>query len=284
MGLQKNNTSRIYQKKIFITYGNEQFYPTLKRIGKEAKSIKIFDKIILYTPKDLPEYILSSPLMAHYGGCWCWKPWIIWKTMQDFPNDIIVYADAGSTLQQSQDWDYWFSLMKTTNMLVTAYRSEYDYGWKKDFGEMRINIGSWTKLETRQFFDSLYNGLEWRQYNKLWAGFIIVKHDDIIVRQWLDIMLYHPELVADPLNIEIQPDDYICHRHDQTILTIIAYKYRNDESIIKIIPETSESTLSAGVLATRIRKFSKPTIIFKLKHSVKKMLKKFYKQIFSVIL
>ena len=45
---------------IFISYGDEKFKKSLKLIKKEAKVIGIFDKIIIYTHKDLPAFIKSS--------------------------------------------------------------------------------------------------------------------------------------------------------------------------------------------------------------------------------
>ena len=49
---------------IFISYGDDNFKESLIRIKKHAKSVGIFDKIITYTPKDLPPHIKSSPLFA----------------------------------------------------------------------------------------------------------------------------------------------------------------------------------------------------------------------------
>ena len=61
---------------VFISYGDIVFQKSLKRIVKEAKSLKIFDKVIAYTPTDLPKEIMQSPLMQYKrgGGYWLWKP------------------------------------------------------------------------------------------------------------------------------------------------------------------------------------------------------------------
>lgn len=55
-------------KKIFITYGDDAFKNSRKRIAIEARDLGIFDKVIVYTPKDLPLPVRSSPLMAYKRG------------------------------------------------------------------------------------------------------------------------------------------------------------------------------------------------------------------------
>lgn len=56
-------------KKIFIAYADENLAYSLKRIGRQARNLGVFDEVILYTPAELPDYILKSPLMKYkYGG------------------------------------------------------------------------------------------------------------------------------------------------------------------------------------------------------------------------
>ena len=79
---------------------------SLKRIGKQAKKLGIFDEIILYTPESLPEYIKNSPLMDYNigGGYWAWKPIIIKETINQLGSEcIIVYVLAACSLTNSHD-------------------------------------------------------------------------------------------------------------------------------------------------------------------------------------
>ena len=85
-------------KRIFIAYADAALAYSLKRIGRQARRLKVFDEVILYTPADLPENIKVHPLMQYSrgGGYWLWKPWLIQKTLRDHtPGDVVVYADAG---------------------------------------------------------------------------------------------------------------------------------------------------------------------------------------------
>ena len=44
-------------RKIFISYADDNMRYSLKRIGKQAKRLGIFDEIILYTPDMMPAYV-----------------------------------------------------------------------------------------------------------------------------------------------------------------------------------------------------------------------------------
>lgn len=246
-------------KHIFITYGDENFKDSVKRICREAKSLGIFDKIISYGPKKLPKEIMQSPLM-HYargGGYWLWKPYVIWRTMQRYPNAVVVYADAGCTLNKNlNEWNCWFEMMKSTDTLLTQYREDTAYGWEGIFNTSSVKISTWTKRITIDYFDDLLGTAEWHDFNKIWGGFVIARNNSCFIREWLDIMLRYPELVRDPEGEELnnQYDGFILHRHDQSIVTPLAYLYeRKYPCVIKIIPETAESNSSAAVVATRIR-------------------------------
>lgn len=79
-------------KKILIAYGDQRCAYSLKRIGKQANMLHLFDEVILYTPNDLPDYMKSSRLMqyAYGGGYWAWKPYIIKKTLETHDEGDIV--------------------------------------------------------------------------------------------------------------------------------------------------------------------------------------------------
>ena len=84
-------------KKVFVAYGSGYYLDSLRRIGREARKLGLFSKIILYTEKDMPLFIRSSPLKAfpRGNGYWNWKPYIVWKALEDYPDAIVVYADCG---------------------------------------------------------------------------------------------------------------------------------------------------------------------------------------------
>lgn len=244
-------------RKILITYGDNNFELSKKRIRKEAQSLGCFDYIKTYGPDDLPAYIKSSPLMAYSrgGGYWVWKPYLIWRTLNEYQDSIVVYVDAGCSLQPSADWNYWFSIMETTDTIVFQYRNDYDYGWEAIGFPMDTRIVRWTKPLTRSFFDSVLESSEWRVKDKILSGCILAKNNSVVIKSWFDATLFHPELIIDSFLYEkhLLPKDFIVHRHDQILLALFAFLYEKDNRIVKILPETCESDSNAGVVASRIK-------------------------------
>lgn len=245
-------------QKILITYGTPDFKKTLQRLQKEAKRLKLFDKIILYGPNDLPDYIKSNPLMAFKkgGGYWLWKPYIIWKTLQDYKDAIVIYVDGGCSLNASNDWNTYFDHIEKYNTIVFSYRPDFDYGWYQFYNCNSPEIQYWTKEKTLSYFDSLFETESWRHFNKIMGGFIICKgKENQFINEWLSVSLMCPELVCDPFGCELnnQKSTFVQHRHDQCIITPLAYFFAQKHETL-IIPEKSESEKDfAAVGAKRIK-------------------------------
>lgn len=227
-------------KIIFIAYADESMAYSLKRIGRQARRLKVFDEVILYTPSDLPDEIKSHPLMQFKrgGGYWLWKPWIIQKTLQEHaPGDIVVYADAGSTLRKSPEWKRLFELMAQYDTLCFQYAETVPEfaRWGNDCTKIRY----WTKKQTLDFFDSYFQNTAYRDNCKIMGGLLFMKNpENSLLRQWLDITLNHPELILDPTPEEMPDQDpgFAYHKHEQSILTALAYY----DKTVCMIPETYE--------------------------------------------
>lgn len=260
-------------KVVFISYGDHNFKESLKRIGKEAKDLNLFDKIILYTPKDLPQYIKASPLMAYSkgGGYWLWKPYIIWKTLQTFGNDtIVIYVDSGCTINKSDKWQDYLIQIKQTDTILFKYKDNTIYdGWKDLFDCVSPQIKHWTKKRTLLYFDNLYKSENWRSNNKIMGGFIITKNtNNVFINEWLKVSLFHPELIMDPIGEELsnQFDFFKVHRHDQCIITPLAYYFEQTKMVL-VLEETAESKVEivSAVVASRKRDEFKPKVSLKTK-------------------
>lgn len=244
-------------KKVFVAYGSGSYLNSLRRIGREARKLHLFHKVILYRESDLPSFIKSSPLMAYKrgGGYWVWKPYIIWKTMQQYPDAIVVYADCGCTLQTNmEEWERWFRLLETYDSVAFRYRLDYDYPWQPMVQRETIDA-VWTKKALVDYFDPLLGGCEWIMSGQVWSGLVLSCRNCKAVRMWMDITLMHPELVIDCFGNEIvgQGPAFFEHRHDQSIWSAVcSYWERVDDNTVKVLEETAESDSKAAVLATRI--------------------------------
>ena len=227
-------------KKIFIAYADAALAYSLKRIGRQASKIKVFDEVILYTPADLPDEIKAHPLMQYSrgGGYWIWKPWLIQKTLREHaPGDIVVYADAGSTLRKSSEWDRLFKLMEQYDTLCFQYAEtvpEFAH-----WGNACTKINYWTKKRALTFLDEYFHDNAYRENCKVMGGLLFMKNpDNSLLKCWLDISLSHPELIVDPTpeEIEDQESGFAYHKHEQSIITSLAYY----DKTVCMIPETYE--------------------------------------------
>lgn len=229
-------------KKVFVAYANDKMAYALERIGKQANALGIFDEVILYRPEMLPDYVRNSVLMqySYGGGYWAWKPYIIYETLQkNEEGTIVCYVDAGATLRKGIEWTLYFELMKKYDFLCFEYRNEMPV-WEK-FGTSSTQIKHWGKRNTLLFLDEYIGTSEYREKNKIMGGCMFVKgRDNRMLRQWVDITMNHPEVIIDPSDDEMknQYPFFAQHKHDQVVLTALAYANR-DECLV--LPELSET-------------------------------------------
>lgn len=227
-------------KKIFIAYADAALAYSLKRIGRQARKLKLFDEVILYTPDDLSDEMKSHPLMQHSrgGGYWSWKPWLIQKTLREHtPGDIVVYVDAGSTLRKSPEWDRLFSLMEQYDTLCFQYAETVPEFAR--WGSESTRIKYWTKKQLLTFFDNYFQDTAYRENCKIMGGLLFMKNpENSLLRQWLDITLNHPELIVDPTPEEMQDQEpgFAYHKHEQSVITALAYY----DKTVCMLPETYE--------------------------------------------
>ena len=241
-------------KKIFISYANDAMSYSLKRIGRQARRLGIFDEVRLFTPRDVPDYVKSSPLFANPRGAgyWCWKPALIDRVLQESDEgDIVAYVDAGCTLRKSSEWELLFRLMARYDTICFQYE-ESQPQWGK-FGSPSARIKHWTKKKTLAFVQEYFHDPEAGEIPQIMGGILFMKGKrNRVIEIWKDLIFNHPELVADPTSEELE-DQYpffAAHRHDQSLLTPLAY---NDPDTL-VLPEISEAYRSDSfVWASRIR-------------------------------
>lgn len=227
-------------KKILIAYADAALAYSLKRIGRQARRLNVFDEVILYTPDDLSDDFKSHPLMQYRrgGGYWSWKPWLIQKTLREHtPGDIVVYVDAGSTLRKSPEWSHLFELMKQYDTLCFQYAETVPEFAR--WGNASTKIKYWTKKSTLTFLDQYFQDEAYRENSKVMGGLLFMKNpDNSLLRQWLDITLNHPEIIVDPSEEEMKEQEpgFAYHKHEQSIITALAYY----DKTVCMLPETYE--------------------------------------------
>lgn len=239
-------------KKILIAYANESMKYSLKQLGIQAHYIKQINKVILYTEKDLPQDILQSPLMKYKrgGGFWVWKPFIIWKTLQNYPEGTkICYIDAGCTVYSGNEWDNYWDLLDNSETILFQYANQIPR-WESLFGSSDSAIECWTKKKTLDYFDSYLATQKYHSFSKIWGGLVFCKgKDNSFIKEWLDVTLHHPELIIDPDKEELKTQHSTFsgnHRHDQSIITPLAFKHQHKD--ITILPELFDENRKSKII------------------------------------
>ena len=248
-------------KRILIAYANEPMRYSLKQIGIQARYIKQIDKVLLYTEKDLPQEIRQSPLMKYKrgGGYWVWKPYLIWKTLQDYPEGTkVCYVDAGCSLYSGKEWDKYWELLNSCDTILFQYANDIPR-WRKIFGSSNSAIEYWTKKNTLDFFDKQLGTKQYHIFSKIWGGLVFCKNkDNTFIREWLDITLNHTKLIIDPNEEELKSQYSTFngnHRHDQSIITPLAFKYQNNS--LTILPEIFDENKQSKIIITSRNRITK---------------------------
>jgi len=210
-------------RKIHCAFANDRFIKSLNILEESSLNIGKVDQFVRYNSFDLQadrfwqenQRILSEPLGAGY---WIWKPFIILQTMKKCDDgDIVLYTDAGikvidnldplfEIIKRSKDNRMLFAL---TMIYGSHLHSEYT---KRDcfilmgqdepkyWNERMLNAAFSVWMKTPKNIQFLS---EWQYYLK----------DSRVVT-------YEPNTCGQP-NLP----DYIDHRHDQAVLSLLSLKY-----------------------------------------------------------
>jgi len=208
--------SKSMKQVIFTTYADRKWF--LKKIILQAQAKKIgFTKTTSWSKKNIPKHYqtATSPYILHRrgGGYWLWKPYVIYAEIQNIKeNDILVYLDAGCEIQCSnQGKDVFRSYL---NILEQDPIIAFEYP---------ASIGAWTNDATLRYFN-VQPEAQILQESQVEAGCLIIKkcpESERIIQAWLDIATNHPALFSDDYNLETLRSEFIDHRHDQSILTLL---------------------------------------------------------------
>lgn len=241
-------------KVVFISYANEPMAYSLKRVGRQARKLRIFDEVILYTPADVPSYVKECALFSYArgGGYWCWKPALIYETLQRYEEGtVVVYVDAGCTLRKSPEWAELFRQMETYDTICFQY-AESQPQWKR-WGAGSAKIKHWTKKKTLDFVREYFKMPDAGELCQIMGGVLLMKgRENSVLKVWKDLIFSRPDLIIDPSPEELadQYPGYAGHRHDQSILTPLA---ASDPHTL-VLPEVSEAYRpDSFVWASRVR-------------------------------
>ena len=217
------------QMRYFMTFGGggQNYLDAANRIGEQARQLGIFDRVLVYTDRDIQE---DEEFWSSHGefvsnnkrgyGYWLWKPYLIKKTMDQMKDgDVLLYCDAGCELAQEKRDKLlsYFDIVNRDSIIGTNI--ENDIEWNKQDLITRLGMQDHPSLEGRQ-----------RQSGIL----MILKNSTTyrIISEWYELGSdYH--MIDDSPSVEENHPSFKEHRHDQSLWSLLTKKYSvySDETL-----------------------------------------------------
>jgi hypothetical protein len=205
--------------KILINYANNMYYSSQKNNTKTGLEIGGFDKCVEFGYNDIDDDFKSENiniLSQNKGaGYWLWKPYIILKTLEKMDiNDILFYCDSGCSFIGNLN-DYLFEKCYNDEKGIILFNGSHlnKYYIKRD-------CFYYMNCDTKEFIDA----------NHLTASFNLVRKTDFSIkfyREFLNFSKDYRILTDSPNECGFNNyDGFRDHRHDQSILSLLAIKYK----------------------------------------------------------
>lgn len=212
------------QKKIFLTYGNDNFIKSRERIKKEAESINLFDNCIVETDKtilndtEFKEVLKNDSFKKVFksdkgGGYWLWKPYIIHKHLSKLNNgDILVYCDSGCKIEY-----------ENRNKFIDVFEDLKSNKYNMTLNIYGDNEKKWSKGDALKYHN-VENNDKILNNGQLEGGRIfLIKNNKTmeIISKWWDVAKNHPELFDDSESVVPNKKEFESTRHDQSHISIL---------------------------------------------------------------
>jgi len=197
-----------------IFYTNQRFRSREKVLTDQLYDLG-FDKVIPYTREWLETtgfYLENREIldMPTGNGYWLWKPYIILETMRIIDNnDIVFYMDAGDDICNPD--------------IINMIKHCGDYMLSRVL--LRTNM-VWTKKDCFILTDC--DAPKYWHGQHVEAGTLVFRKKDHILaflNEWL-FYCRDKDIITDiPSKLDIDYPGLRAHRHDQSILSLLAIKY-----------------------------------------------------------
>jgi len=211
-------------KKYFLTYGDSSYKYSKIHLSYLAKQSGLFDEIISLGPNDLSnefkknfQEILNQ---KRGGGFWIWKHEIISNLLNKIkPQDIILYCDAGSSINNSakakKRFEEYFDIILTGDNSFLRFEAEKKYLEKF--------------YTTKEVFENLEvpENSKIRQTTQLQAGVMFFKKNktsEFFFNDYKNLLKKDVNLITDYYK-NSQIADFKDCRHDQSIFSVLGKQY-----------------------------------------------------------
>lgn len=185
----------------------------------EAERLNIFHKVSFFDHSMLPSAFLEqhNHFMQSQGrgfGYWIWKPLVIELALETAsPGDVIVYLDAGFTLNEGgrhRFLEYIDITLDSSDKMLSFQNIHTEYRWTKADLAQRLGV-----LQSPRIMST----------SQLSSGFILLgktSSNADLVREWKQIAVESNYHYSDDTPSEVQNHpEFVEHRHDQSISSLL---------------------------------------------------------------
>lgn len=206
--------------KYFLVYNDNTHSNFLSDLVESVKKYGRDFEIIVFNKNDMDEeFVLNNKNILDLdrgGGYWLWKPYIINETLKKInENDIVFYLDS----------KYYF--MEDFTELYSNYMENNDLlVWKNKPNNPIWHMKNWCKMDVILKYDMLKKIFE-ENAEECWGGALVIKKNERTIKymeEWLDMCCIYED-ITDAESKKKNSGLFCEHRHDQTLLSIILYKY-----------------------------------------------------------
>jgi len=219
-------------KRILISFAaGEKWYRSQAFLNESAKQHKL-SGVISYTDTgrswDFPKKYANILAETRGYGFWQWKPLIILDAMSKVDyGDYILYVDSGNSI--ISNLDFIFDACEREDIILFDNR---DGNYNRDTHKNK----EWTKRDCFVLMgcdnEKYYNAVQ------VDASYQVYRKTDKTLQFLEEYKMFcsNDNIISDLPNIT-KPNlpEFIDHRHDQSILSLLAAKHN-----IRILPEPSE--------------------------------------------
>lgn len=229
--------------KVFITFGagGQNYVDAGERLVEQARSTGYFNKVKLYTKKDLKndkkfwekhESFISNNKRGF--GYWIWKSYIIKKTLKTLKKgDILMYCDSGCEIvgQKKLKIPDFFQYVKKDKIIGSPSCIEKEWCKYDLIKYLNVDKDKFLNKEQRQAGASMY---------------LVCDETINLVNKWYKICCnYH--LIDDSPSKKPNFKEFKEHRHDQAVFSLLTKKYniyseKNMSKCIYIVRNRSGSS------------------------------------------
>lgn len=207
-------------RKYLLNFANHKFRFAQKILSSSAKPY--FDEIIEVSPANIEEHFLKAneEILSHSmgNGYWLWKPYFILRALLSInDNDILFYIDSGNEI--ISDVTPLFKLLDDCDVALFKNRDV------NPRGEIWIN-STWTKADCFNLMGCCDD--KFKKGYQVNAGYIFLRKTPLAVKLIQEFLSHscNKYIITDSANVSGHNEpDFIAHRHDQSILSLLAIKH-----------------------------------------------------------